>query len=57
MCRIAEEIKAEGRREGQIDTIRRIMAARSLSFEQACDDLLLPAGERDTLAAYFQAEP
>ena len=65
MCRIAEEIWTEGwteglekgRKEAQIDTIRRMMKVRDLSFERACGHLPLSAGGREALAVHFQAEP
>ena len=61
MCRIAEEIMAEGiekgmakgRRETQIQNIRRLMKVKNLSFEQACDLLALSQDEVNGLKAYF----
>lgn len=69
MCRIAEEIKAEGRAEGRvegrvegraegrvedrIEIVRRVMEAKHFSFDRACDYLLLSSGERSALKEFF----
>lgn len=59
MCRIAEEIKAEGRAEGRVEgrteLIRRMMEANGFSFAQACDLLALSSGERSALKEFFQS--
>lgn len=63
MCRIAEEIKAEGRAEGRVEgraegkleVVRHVMKARGLSFAQACDLLALSSEERSALKEFFQS--
>lgn len=55
MCRIAEEIKAEGRAEGRAEMVRHVMKTKGVSFAEACDYLVLSASERSALEELFRS--